>query len=72
MRPRHAGRAVSDKPGKKAQTKHGSLAGFVIARHGPETPALEEREIEMLRAWFESGGADARINRTDGRTDLRA
>ena len=30
-------------------------------RHGTETPALEEREIKMLRKWFESGAADARI-----------
>jgi hypothetical protein len=33
----------------KAQSAHGSLAGFAIARHGTETPALEEREIKMLR-----------------------
>jgi hypothetical protein len=61
-----------DWPGKNAQSAHGSLAGFAIARHGTETPALEEREIEMLRKWFESGAADARINGSDGRTDLRA
>ena len=52
-----------DWPGKKAQS---------AARHGTETPALEEREIEMLRKWFESGAADARINGSDGRTDLLA
>jgi hypothetical protein len=63
---------LGDWPGKNAQSKHGSLAGFVVARHGSETPALEEGEIEMLREWFESGAADARINGTDGRTDLRA
>jgi hypothetical protein len=41
-------------------------------RHGTETPALEEREIKMLRKWFESGAADARIDGSDGRTDLHA
>jgi hypothetical protein len=61
-----------DWPGKKAQSVHGSLAGFAIAKHGTETPALEEREIEMLRKWFESGAADARIDGSDRRTDLRA
>ena len=59
----------SDWPGKRAQSKYGSLAGFTIARHGTQTPALEEREIEMLRKWFESGAADATIDGTDGRTD---
>jgi hypothetical protein len=32
---------------------------------------LEDREIEMLRKWFESGAADVRIDGTDGRSDLR-
>jgi hypothetical protein len=61
-----------DWPGKKAQSKHGSLAGFAIARHGTETPALQDREIEMLKKWFESGAVDARIDGTDGRSDLHA
>ena len=61
-----------DWPGKKAQSAHGSLTGFAIARHGTDTLALEECEIEMLRKWFESGVADARINGSDGRTDVRA
>ena len=42
------------RPGTKAHSK-GSLAGFLIAHHGTERPALEDREIEMLRKWFESG-----------------
>ncbi len=43
-------------PGTKAHSK-GSLAGFLIAHHETERPALEDREIEMLRKWFESGEA---------------
>ena len=45
-----------DTPGKKAQSACGSLAVFTVARHGTESQALEEREIEMFRTWFESGG----------------
>lgn len=63
---------AGDWPGQKAQSKHGSLAGFAVARHGTETPALEDREIEMLKEWFGSGAADARIDRTDGHLDSRA
>ena len=59
-------------PRKKAQSAHSSLASFAVARHGTETPALEERKIEMLRKWYESGAVDARINGSDGRTDMRA
>jgi hypothetical protein len=62
----------ADLPGKTAQSKHGSLVGFAIARHSTETPALEDREIEMLRKWFESGAADARIDGTDGHPGSRA
>ena len=48
-----------DAPGTRANAKWGSLAGYAIARHGTENPVLEEREIEALRKWFESGAADA-------------
>jgi hypothetical protein len=49
-----------DLPGHRAQSKYGSLVGYAIARHGTDSPVLEEREIDMLREWFESGGAEAR------------
>ena len=45
--------------GSRAQ-KTGSLAGFCIARHGTDNPALQEAEIEMLRNWFHRGGAGDR------------
>lgn len=46
-----------DKVGSKALSK-GHLVGYMIARHDTENPALEDREIEMLREWFERGEAD--------------
>lgn len=53
-----------DHPGMKAQRDHGSLAGFVVAKHtddGTHGPALTEDEIEKLRVWFSSGAADDRM-----------
>ena len=49
-------------PGTKAHSK-GSLAGFLIAHHETERPALEDSEIEKLRKWFESG--EAGLDRED-------
>jgi len=46
-----------DGVGSKAVSK-GDLVGFMIARHDTENPALEDREIKMLREWFERGEAD--------------
>ncbi|RDL40116.1 uncharacterized protein BP5553_00095 [Venustampulla echinocandica] len=46
-----------DAPGTRASATRGSLAGYAIARHGTDNPVLEDREIEMLRRWFETGGA---------------
>ncbi|KAF2172694.1 hypothetical protein M409DRAFT_49236 [Zasmidium cellare ATCC 36951] len=42
------------KPGDKAAGK-GDLAGFLVARHGTHDPALDERDLDMLKAWFEKG-----------------
>ena len=49
-----------DEPGHRANSKYGNLVGYAIARHGTDKPVLEEREIDMLREWFKSGGAEAR------------
>jgi len=58
-----------DRPGTRANRKYGSLAGYAVATYGTENSALEEREVEMLRRWFESGGGggavDARIAGVD-------
>ena len=43
-----------DRPGARA-AGCGDLAGFCIARYGTPEPAFDDRDIEMLRAWFESG-----------------
>jgi hypothetical protein len=32
--------------------------GVVIAHHGTEEQLLDQKEIDMLREWFESGAAD--------------
>lgn len=48
--------AVGDRPGAKAAEK-GSLAGVVVARCGTAESALGEGDVEMLRGWFEGGGA---------------
>lgn len=42
------------KPGDKAASK-GNLVGVLVARHGTENPAFDERDLDMLKAWFESG-----------------
>lgn len=47
-------------------SKHGSLAGYIVARHGldatsgPEA-AITEEEIHVLKTWFDSGAADTRM-----------
>ena len=46
--------APGDQPGEKAG-KSGDLSGFLIARHGTHDPALDDRDIEMLKKWFEEG-----------------
>lgn len=48
--------AVGDRPGAKAAEK-GSLTGVVVARCGTAESALGEGDVEMLRGWFEDGGA---------------
>lgn len=40
--------------GDKAAGK-GSLAGFCISRYGTDDPAFDERDLEMLKGWFERG-----------------
>jgi hypothetical protein len=45
--------AEGDVPGTRANKVHGNLVGYCIARHGLDNPPLEEREVEMLKAWFE-------------------
>jgi hypothetical protein len=42
------------RPGSKANSK-GSLVGLCIARHGTDEYVFRERDIEMLRAWYEGG-----------------
>ena len=54
---RDQGMSVERNPelrGKKVM-QSGSLVAFCVARHGTGIPAFEEREIEMLRVWFEGG-----------------
>jgi hypothetical protein len=41
-----------DRPGTRAQKRWGSLAGYVVA-----AGALDEREIKLLKEWFDSGAA---------------
>ena len=49
--------AVGDRAGQKAAEK-GSLTGVVIARYGTSESAFEDGDVEKLRGWFESGGAN--------------
>lgn len=35
--------------------EEGSLAGYLIRRQGTQDPALDERDMEMLRRWFGEG-----------------
>lgn len=47
-------------------SRHGSLAGYIVARHRPDAtqgpePAMTAHEIEVLKKWFESGAADAEM-----------
>jgi len=44
------------RPGQKAATLKGSLAGMPIARWGTEEPALGEGEWEKLNDWFKVDG----------------
>ncbi|EME45675.1 hypothetical protein DOTSEDRAFT_23671 [Dothistroma septosporum NZE10] len=46
--------SAGDRPGEKAANE-GNLSGFVIARHGTNDPAFDDRDIEMLKRWFEEG-----------------
>lgn len=46
---------AGSRPGMKAATQSGSLAGFLIARSGTNDPALDDRDWELLRDWFERG-----------------
>lgn len=41
--------------GEDGDAREGSLAGYLISRHGTEDPALDERDMEMLTAWFGEG-----------------
>lgn len=50
--------APGDEPGRKAIEK-GSLTGLVIARHGTGETAFGDGDVEMLRDWFEGGGAES-------------
>lgn len=36
-------------------SREGSLVGFLVARHGTEDPALDERDLELLKEWFVEG-----------------
>lgn len=49
--------ALGDRPGKAAIEK-GSLTGLVIARYGTSETAFRDGDVEMLREWFGSGGAE--------------
>lgn len=33
----------------------GDLVGFLVARHGTDDPAFDEKDLEMLRGWFGRG-----------------
>jgi len=48
--------APGQEPGFRAQSQHGSLVGYVIARDG-----FDEQEIALLREWFESGMLDEEL-----------
>lgn len=43
-----------ERPGDKAASK-GDLVGYLVARHGTSDPALDERDLDMLKEWFEKG-----------------
>jgi hypothetical protein len=42
------------RPGQMAG-KDGSLTGLLIARYGTEDPALDARDWELLKDWFDRG-----------------
>jgi hypothetical protein len=33
----------------------GSLVGYVIAKHGTDEPVFDERDLELLKKWYEDG-----------------
>ncbi|KAK4502008.1 hypothetical protein PRZ48_007819 [Zasmidium cellare] len=33
----------------------GDLVGYLVLRHGTDNPAFDERDLDMLKAWFEKG-----------------
>lgn len=47
-----------ERPGTRAATHKGSLAGFVIATFGTGELGLSEGEVAELRGWFEGGGEE--------------
>ena len=58
-----------DPPPTGEHPRHGSLIGYVIAKHGESTvaghsyvqPVMMDGEIEDLKTWFASGAPDARL-----------
>ena len=58
-----------DPPPTGEHPRHGSLIGYVIAKHGEAAaashsdvqPAMSDREIQDLKTWFASGVPDARL-----------
>jgi len=38
-----------------AEAVRGNLVGYVILRHGTNDPVFDERDLEMLKKWFEEG-----------------
>lgn len=47
--------APGSRSGEKAISKSGSLVGYLIARHGTEDPALDDRDWELLSGWMGKG-----------------
>ncbi|KAK4941711.1 hypothetical protein LTR10_018450 [Elasticomyces elasticus] len=43
------------RPGMKAATQSQSLSGLLIARYGTDEPALDDRDWELLKGWFDRG-----------------
>jgi hypothetical protein len=33
----------------------GSLVGYIVVKHGTEEPVFDERDLELLRKWYEDG-----------------
>ena len=43
------------RPGLKAVTEGRSLSGLLVARYGTGQPALDDRDWDLLKSWFEKG-----------------